>query len=70
MLDMLMEYCGLQYDSALARALGVAPPVISKIRRRRLPIGPALRVRILKITDASISDLQKRLVRHRSRTLS
>lgn len=65
---MVMEHCGLQYDSALARALGATPPVISKIRRRHLPIGPALPVRILEVTDTGTSDLQKRLALRHSRT--
>ncbi len=65
-LDMLMEQCGLKYDNALARMLGVAPTVISRIRRGRLSIGPALLVRILEITDARMSDLQKRLARRQS----
>jgi hypothetical protein len=66
LLDMLMEQCGLKYDGALARMLGVAPSIISKIRGRRLPIGPALLLRILEITDTNLSGLQRQLAYRRS----
>lgn len=64
---MLMDQYGLKYDSELARVLGVAPPIVSKIRNRRLPIGPALLLRILELTDTSLSDLQRRLARRQPR---
>jgi len=62
-LDMLLEQYGLKYDSALARMLGVAPSIVSKLRNRKLPIGPALLLRILEITNSTLSELQQRLVR-------
>lgn len=36
---------GKKNDAALARFLGVAPPVISKIRHGRLPVGHELMIR-------------------------
>lgn len=45
--DTLIKVLKLKNDAALSRALEVAPPVISKIRHRRLSIGYALLVRIL-----------------------
>ena len=38
LLDSLIEKLHLKNDAALSRALEVAPPVISKIRHRRLPV--------------------------------
>ena len=39
LLDTLIKQLHLKNDAALSRALEVAPPVISKIRHRRLPVG-------------------------------
>jgi hypothetical protein len=39
LLDTLIKHLHLKNDAALSRALEVAPPVISKIRHRRLPVG-------------------------------
>ncbi len=47
-LDEVTKQLGLKNDAALARALEVAPPVISKIRHYRLPIGSTLKLRILR----------------------
>lgn len=38
LLDALMEKLRLKNDAALCRLLEVAPPVISKIRHKRLPL--------------------------------
>ena len=46
LLDALIEKLHLKNDAALSRALEVAPPVISKIRHRRLPVGASLLIRI------------------------
>jgi hypothetical protein len=42
LLDYLTEELKLKNDAALARAFGIAPPVISKIRHGRLPFGDSL----------------------------
>ena len=42
LLDTLIDKLHLKNDAALSRALEVAPPVISKIRHRRLPVGASL----------------------------
>ena len=39
LLDTLRERMQLKNDAALSRLLEVAPPVISKIRHRALPVG-------------------------------
>ena len=58
LLDALIERLRLKNDAALARALEVAPPVISKIRHRRLPVGAALLIRMHEVSDLTISDLR------------
>lgn len=58
LLDSLIEKLGLKNDAALSRALEVAPPVISKIRHRRLPVGASLLIRMHEVSDLSIRDLR------------
>ena len=48
----------LKNDAALSRALGVAPPVISKIRHRRTPVSALLLIRMGEATNLSIADLR------------
>ena len=58
LLDSLIEKLGLKNDAALSRALEVAPPVISKIRHRRLPVGASLLIRMHEVSDLSIKELR------------
>jgi hypothetical protein len=58
LLDALHAKLRLKNDAALARLLEVNPPVISKIRHRRLSVGGALLIRIHEVTGLSISDLR------------
>ena len=58
LLDLLIERMGLKNDAALSRTLEVAPPVISKIRHRKLPIGASLLIRMHEVSDLSIKDLR------------
>ncbi len=58
LLDALIEKMGLKNDAALSRALEVAPPVISKIRHRRLPVGASLLIRMHEVSTLSIKDLR------------
>lgn len=48
----------LKNDAALSRALEVAPPVISKIRHRRIPVGASLLIRMHEVTNLSIKELR------------
>ena len=52
LLDILLGKMQLKNDAALSRMLEVAPPVISKIRHHRLPVGASLLIRM------SIRDLR------------
>ncbi|RJG04041.1 hypothetical protein [Noviherbaspirillum sedimenti] len=58
LLDSLLEKLHLKNDAALSRALEVAPPVISKIRHRRLPVGASLLIRMHEVSDLSIRELR------------
>ena len=58
LLDTLRDRMKLKNDAALSRALEVAPPVISKIRHRTLPVGASLLIRMHEVTDLSIRDLR------------
>ena len=58
LLDALIEQLGLKNDAALARLLEVAPPMISKIRHRTLPVGGAMLIRMHEISTLSIADLR------------
>ena len=46
LLDHIIEKQHLKNDAALARLLEVAPPVISKLRHGRLPVGATLLITI------------------------
>lgn len=58
LLDALTAHLGLKNDAALARALGVAPPVISKVRHRRLPLGAIMLINMHEVADLSIRELK------------
>src|SRR3569832_892230 len=58
MLASLNGKLNLKNDAALSRALEVAPPIISKIRHRRLPGGASLLILMHEVTDLSIKELR------------
>lgn len=59
LLESLIERLNLKNDAALSRALEVAPPLISKIRHRRLPVGASLLIRMHEVSQLSIRDLRQ-----------
>lgn len=59
LLETLRERLNLKNDAALSRALEVAPPLISKIRHRRLPVGASLLIRMHEVSEISIKDLRE-----------
>jgi hypothetical protein len=67
LLDSLIQKLLLKNDAALARALEVAPPVISKIRHRRLPVGATLLIRMHEISDLTIGELRSLMGDQRAR---
>lgn len=58
LLDGLHANLRLKNDAQLARMLEVGPPVISKIRHRRLSVGGALLIRMHEVTGLKIDDLR------------
>jgi plasmid maintenance system antidote protein VapI len=59
LLNTIIERMHLKNDAALSRLLEVAPPVISKIRHGRLPIGASLLIRMHEETGMSISEIRE-----------
>lgn len=58
LLDELIDRLKLKNDAALSRILEVAPPIISKIRHRRLPVGASMLIRMHEVSQLSIRDLR------------
>ncbi len=58
LLDHLIEQHKLKNDAALSRFLEVKPPVISKLRHRKMALGATLMVRIHEVTGMSIRDIK------------
>ncbi|AMP05793.1 hypothetical protein [Collimonas pratensis] len=67
LLDSLIEKLQLKNDAALARALEVAPPVVSKIRHLSLPVGASLLIQMNEITDLPIRELRALMGDHREK---
>lgn len=67
LLNILRTKMQLKNDAALSRTLEVAPPIISKIRHRRLPVGASLLIRMHEVTGLSISDLRALMGDRRSK---
>jgi hypothetical protein len=59
LLETLIQKLNLKNDAALSRALEVAPPLISKIRHRRLPVGASLLIRMHEVSNLSINELRE-----------
>lgn len=59
LLDKLLQLGRLKNDAALARKLGVAPPVISKIRNLRLPVGDSVMIRIHEEFGLSVKEMRE-----------
>lgn len=56
--DTLLDTLHLKNDAALARVLDVQPPMISKIRHRRLSVSAGLLLRMHEVTGKSIRELR------------
>ncbi len=59
LLDVLRSTMKLKNDAALARTLGLSPPVISKIRHQQIPVGPSTLLRMHEVTELSIAHLRE-----------
>ncbi len=58
LLDSIIDRLELRNDAALSRVLGVEPPMISKIRHRKVPVGASILIRMHEATDLGIQDLR------------
>jgi hypothetical protein len=58
LLAVLLNKLNLKNDAALSRTLEVSPPVISKIRHRRLPVTASLLIRMHEVSALSIAELR------------
>jgi DNA-binding transcriptional regulator YdaS (Cro superfamily) len=58
MLDTLIAEMRLKNDAALARRLAVAPPVVSKLRHGKLPVGASILISAHEESGISIADLK------------
>lgn len=58
LIEGLKKLQNLKNDAALARELKVAPPVISKLRNDKLPIGAALLVKIHDAFDMPLKQIR------------
>ncbi|MES2934319.1 MAG: hypothetical protein V4805_12630 [Pseudomonadota bacterium] len=67
LLDTLLEKLRLKNDAALSRLLEVAPPVISKIRHHKLPVGASMLIRMHEVSQFSIRELRDLMGDHRGK---
>jgi plasmid maintenance system antidote protein VapI len=58
LLDTLLTKLQLKNDAALARALEMSPPQISKIRHNRIKVGSTMLIRMHEASELSIRDLK------------
>lgn len=61
LLDALIAEYKLKNDAALARALGVLPPEISRIRNRKRPVQAEFILRVHEATDWPIKQIKEML---------
>jgi hypothetical protein len=57
-LDFLQAHLKLKNDAQLSRTMGVAPPVLSKFRHFRVPVGPAFLIQAHDFTGLSLNELR------------
>lgn len=57
--DAVIERLSLRNDAALCRKIETLPPVISKIRHGRLPLGPALLIRMHEVSGIPIREMRR-----------
>jgi plasmid maintenance system antidote protein VapI len=58
LLDELIKRLNLKNDAALAKVLEVAPPVISKLRNGRLPVGATILITMHEVTGMTVAKLR------------
>ncbi|QRX84769.1 hypothetical protein JQN73_03905 [Glaciimonas sp. PAMC28666] len=59
LLDALINTLRLKNDAALARALEIPSPLVSKIRHRKVPVSSSVLIRMHDATGLTISELRE-----------
>ena len=59
LLNAVREKLNLKNDAELCRVLEVEPPIISKVRNKKVPIGALLLIRMHEVSKLSIRDLRR-----------
>lgn len=59
--DFLMREADLESDAALARALGIPPPTISKIRNGKGNVSAEIILKIHRLTNLSVETIDRLL---------
>ena len=62
LLDAITKALKLKNDAALSRELGVAPPVVSKIRNARVALSAQMIIRIHDVTAWSIAQIRSYVI--------
>lgn len=60
-LNWLVLHLELKNDSALSKKIGIPRPLISKIRNRKMPIGPSFILRVHEVADIPVKEMRKRM---------
>ena len=58
LLDLAADILKAKNDAALCRALELSPPVISKTRHMRLPVGAGLVIKIHEATGLAVREIK------------
>lgn len=58
LLDLVAERTGAKNDAALAKELSLLPPAISKIRNKKIPVGPGLLCTVSEMFDIPTKELK------------
>ena len=61
LLDAAIAKLGLKNDAALAKALDLYAPLISKIRRRRIAVSPYFLLRLIEATGWTVAEARQEL---------
>lgn len=59
LLDFVIEKLNLKNDAALARTLGITPPVLSRIRHGKFPIGATILIAMHEETGMKVRELRR-----------
>ncbi|MGS0741585.1 hypothetical protein ACVBEF_07100 [Glaciimonas sp. GG7] len=65
LIDMLIQIVHVKNDLALSKVLEVAPPIISKIRNGKMPVGVSILMRMHEATGLPIRQLRGFMGDHR-----